>query len=137
MVSSREYPSQGIQSPGWGLRAQSSVLSSRGSSLGPWLQNTTHAEGPVPCHHIQLRCDSSPRHGYQTLRSKRLNHVPSPRLTLSSRSHGAAVPPFSCCSRSVAKSYPVLCDPHGLQHARLPCPSPAPGVCANSCSLGQ
>ena len=23
--------------------------------------------------------------------------------------------------------------PHGLQHARLPCPSPSPGVCSNSC----
>ena len=23
--------------------------------------------------------------------------------------------------------------PHGLQHARLPCPSPTPGVCSNSC----
>ena len=23
--------------------------------------------------------------------------------------------------------------PHGLHHARLPCPSPAPGVCSNSC----
>ena len=26
-------------------------------------------------------------------------------------------------------------QPHGLQHARLPCPSPSPGVCSNSCSL--
>ena len=25
--------------------------------------------------------------------------------------------------------------PHGLQHARLPCPSLSPGVCSNSCSL--
>ena len=25
--------------------------------------------------------------------------------------------------------------PHGLQHARLPCPSPSPRVCSNSCSL--
>ena len=25
--------------------------------------------------------------------------------------------------------------PHGLQHARLPCPSPSPGVCSNSCLL--
>ena len=25
--------------------------------------------------------------------------------------------------------------PHGLQHTRLPCPSPPPGVCSNSCSL--
>ena len=24
---------------------------------------------------------------------------------------------------------------HGLQHARLPCPSPSPGVCSNSCPL--
>ena len=24
--------------------------------------------------------------------------------------------------------------PHGLQHARLPCPSLSPGVCSNSCS---
>ena len=27
--------------------------------------------------------------------------------------------------------------PHGLQHARPPCPSPAPGVCSNSCPSSQ
>ena len=27
--------------------------------------------------------------------------------------------------------------PHGLQHARLPCPSPSPTVCSNSCPLSQ
>ena len=27
--------------------------------------------------------------------------------------------------------------PHGLQHARLPCPSPAPGVRSNACPLSQ
>ena len=32
----------------------------------------------------------------------------------------------SCCS--VAKSCLTLCDPHGLQHIRLPCPSLFPGV---------
>ena len=26
---------------------------------------------------------------------------------------------------------------HGLQHTRLPCTSPSPGVCSNSCSLSQ
>ena len=26
---------------------------------------------------------------------------------------------------------------HGLQHARLPCPSPFPGACSNSCPLIQ
>ena len=27
--------------------------------------------------------------------------------------------------------------PHGLQHVRIPCPSPTPGACSNSCSLSQ
>ena len=27
--------------------------------------------------------------------------------------------------------------PHRLQHARLPCPSPTPGACSNSCPLSQ
>ena len=28
-------------------------------------------------------------------------------------------------------------QPHGLQHARLPCPSPTPKACSNSCPLSQ
>ena len=28
-------------------------------------------------------------------------------------------------------------QPHGLQHARLFCPSPSPGACSNSCPLSQ
>ena len=28
-------------------------------------------------------------------------------------------------------------QPHGLQHARLPCSSPPPGVCSNSCPLSR
>ena len=28
-------------------------------------------------------------------------------------------------------------QPHGLQHARLPCPSLSPGACSNSCPLSQ
>ena len=38
-----------------------------------------------------------------------------------------------CCS--VTKSCLILCDPHRLQHARLPCPPLSPGVCSNSCPL--
>ena len=26
-------------------------------------------------------------------------------------------------------------QPHGLQHTRIPCPSPSPGVCSNSCLI--
>ena len=47
-----------------------------------------------------------------------------------------------CCSvtNSVQFSCSVVSDslqPHGLQHARPPCPSPAPGVYSNSCPLSQ
>ena len=38
---------------------------------------------------------------------------------------------FSCSV--VSNSLP----PHGLQHTRLPCPSPSPRVCSNSCPLSQ
>ena len=41
---------------------------------------------------------------------------------------------------SVQFSRSVMSDslwPHGLQHARLPCPSPTPGACSNSCLLSQ
>ena len=31
----------------------------------------------------------------------------------------------------------VSLPPHGLQHARLPCPSPPPRACSNSCPLSQ
>ena len=37
-------------------------------------------------------------------------------------------------SRSVM---PASLRPHGLQHARPPCPSPTPGVYSNSCPLSQ
>ena len=41
----------------------------------------------------------------------------------------------SCsCGCSVAQLLPTLW-PHGLQHTRLPCPSPSPGACSNSCPL--
>ena len=50
-----------------------------------------------------------------------------------------AIPPILTHS-SVQFSRSVMSDslrPHGLQHARLPCPSPSPGACSNSCSLSQ
>ena len=46
---------------------------------------------------------------------------------------------FDCVS-SVQFSHSVMSNslrPHGLQHVRLPCQSPAPGTCSNSCPLSQ
>ena len=40
----------------------------------------------------------------------------------------------ACCCGSVTPSCPTLW-PHGLQHTRLPCPSPSPIVYSNSCPL--
>ena len=44
---------------------------------------------------------------------------------------------YNICCCSVAKSCLTLCDPISqtawLQHARLPCPSPFPGVYSDSC----
>ena len=37
---------------------------------------------------------------------------------------------------TVAQLCPSL-QPHGLWHARLPCPPPTPGACSNSCPLSQ
>ena len=45
--------------------------------------------------------------------------------------------PYDYCCCSVAQSCPTLCDPHGLQHARVPCPSPSPSICSNSCPVSQ
>ena len=42
---------------------------------------------------------------------------------------------WHCCS--AVQLYPTLCRSHGLQHARLSCPSPSPRVCSNSCPLSQ
>ena len=45
--------------------------------------------------------------------------------------HFVASAQFSCSV--VSDSF----RPHGLQHARLPCPSPSPGACSNSCPSSQ
>ena len=43
-----------------------------------------------------------------------------------------------CVSHNSQLSHSVMCDslkPHGMQHDRLPCPSPTPGAYSNSCPL--
>ena len=42
---------------------------------------------------------------------------------------------YCCCS--VTQLCLTLCNPHRLQHARLPCPSVSPGLCSNSCPFNQ
>ena len=45
-----------------------------------------------------------------------------------------------CSTSLVTAVHSVVSDslkPHGLQHAKPPCPSPSPRVCSNSCSSSQ
>ena len=59
------------------------------------------------------------------------NLLPNPTYAASS---------ISVQFRSAQFSHSVMPDslwPYGLQHSRLPCPSPAPGACSNSCLLSQ
>ena len=47
---------------------------------------------------------------------------------------------FSFLEYLLLFSHQIMSDslwPHGLQHARLPCPLLAPGVCSGSCPLSQ
>ena len=44
----------------------------------------------------------------------------------------------TCMLSSVQFSFSVVShslQPHGLQHTRIPCPSPTPGACSKSCPL--
>ena len=51
-------------------------------------------------------------------------------VSLQSRMDQIVNQPFWLFSRSVMSD---CWWPHGLQHTRLPCPSPSPGACSNSC----
>ena len=44
------------------------------------------------------------------------------------------IPNGFCCCSSTTQLCPTL-QSHGLQHVRIPCPSPSPRACSNSCPL--
>ena len=55
-------------------------------------------------------------------------------------SRGITLPAKVCLVSSAQFSHSVVSDslrPHGLQHARPPCPSPTPGVYPNPCPLSR
>ena len=56
------------------------------------------------------------------------------RYLQGSPDHSLRAFPLSLFSRSVKSN---CLWPHGLQHTTLPCPSPSPWVCSNSCPLSQ
>ena len=73
-----------------------------------------------------------------------LTFVPSVHIQCSKASFRFFPSSYSCShsipSSSVQFSRSVMSNslwPHGLQHARLPCPSPTPWACSNSCPLSR
>ena len=57
-----------------------------------------------------------------------------PSMGFSRQEYWSGVPLPSPSSSSVMSN---SLAPHGLQHARLPCPSPSPGACTNSYPLSR
>ena len=78
-----------------------------------------HRHHPSPCPHHR----SPP--SLQWPPDSLLVSPPAPQPILNTQSE------FSSVS-SVTQAWPTLRH-HGLQHARLPCPSSTPGACSNSC----
>ena len=67
--------------------------------------------------------------------SLRLSSIPLKSPILNPSLTPTAMPLTCHQFSSVAQSDSLR--PHGLQHARLPCPSPTPGVYSNSCPSSQ
>ena len=85
------------------------------------------------CFHIPRAVEQLQLHGLQNLMYS-LSCFLKKKLPTSGL---ALTTPGRKCSL-VAFSHEVMSDslrPHGLQHARLPCPSLSPWVCSNSCPL--
>ena len=115
-----------------------------------WVPGSQHT-----ARHMASSVDVSSLSSYQI----EPEHLPTPSLPEGSGASGhsplfsepASSLPHSCFSAQISctsTSAPVssvqfsrsvmsTLRPHGLQHARPPCPSPAPGVYSNSCPLSR
>ena len=79
------------------------------------------------------------KEGIDTLTSKEIDFMPR-EVTRHKYRHFMIKGVILKNIESVQLSHSILSDslrPHGLQHARPPCPSPTPGVYSNSCPLSR
>ena len=67
------------------------------------------------------------------MRVKEESETPGFKLSIQ-KTKITAFGPISQFSHSVVSNF---LGPHGLQHTRLPCPSPTPVACSNSCPSSQ
>ena len=98
---------------GIGWRGRWEEGSGRGIQVNPWLIHVDVWQKPLQyCKVINL----------QLIKINEKKKIREPRIVLVQ------------CSRSVVSD---SLQPNGLQRARLPCPSPTPRACSNSCPLSQ
>ena len=64
-------------------------------------------------------------------KKKKIKQLWKPRITVNILEKSCSSVQFSC------SGMPNSLQPHGLQHASPPCPTPSPRVCLNSCPLSQ
>ena len=85
---------------------------------------------------LVLEADSEEERGLFWLRMRGPRpFIPQLQLTISTSSCRVLILRWHNDISSVAQSYPTLCDP--MDCNRLPCPSPTPGACLNSCWLNR
>ena len=103
---------------------------SEGKCISPW--NTSPACLFLKCKD-PAGCSGSPCRAHSAQMGWRGSSLPGEGAAnaMEGDTWEGAVPAFSLSfSHSGVSDY---LWPHGLQHARLPCPSPSPGVCSNPC----
>ena len=98
-----------------------------GPSLSPWVCSNScqmsqwcHTTIPFPVAPFSFRPQSFPASG-----SFPINQL----FTSDGQSIGACISSLQFSSSVMSESV----WPHGQQHTRLPCPSPTPGLCSNTC----
>ena len=91
------------------------------------LDETKHTQKTQTVEPVIACCENS---------CKVLRIISTPKFTINILLFQSCPLLFHCCS-SVTQSIPTLYDPMDCRHTRLPCPSPPPGACSNSCPLSR
>ena len=110
--------------------SQWNVKFPRVRSVGPWkeggaLEGSLHPSLKSGCPHLTHLPHLSPHPGPWVPLESNVPIIPNLAIW------GFSIPIIYLFIQSLSRAQ--LCNPHGLQHARLPCSSPSPRVCSNSC----
>ena len=103
---------------------------SRPRDLGLLMLQLSSRKDPDKPEELRRQTKSILESGREAVKSKGFQ---APLATVGSPRHLQQLSADLCCGSVTQLS--LTLPPHGLKQARLPCPSPYPGVCPGSCSL--